>query len=124
MHRNYWFVLSEDDASVKVNSHIQCRSHVAPMPFPCHAVPLKGFRLCLSHLIHTVRPYLIHNAMPRPWRTRDMPLPCRSESDFSRPRHSAVWAWHGICELASTVHRQQVEDLPAFGFFRVARGVL
>jgi hypothetical protein len=32
-----------------------------------------------------------------------MPRPCRSESEFSRPRHSAAWAWHvgtsrdGIC---------------------------
>ena len=37
------------------------------MPFPCrdHAVPLpcraaKGFGMCLSHLIYTVRPCLIH----------------------------------------------------------------
>ena len=44
------------------------------MPFPCraHAVPLacrvsKGLE-CLSHLIYTVRPYLIHtyHAMPMP----------------------------------------------------------
>ena len=27
--------------SVKADSHIACRSHAAPMPFPCHAVPLR-----------------------------------------------------------------------------------
>jgi hypothetical protein len=35
------------------------------MTFPCHAMPL-GFRMCLSYLIYTVRPCLIHtcHAMP------------------------------------------------------------
>jgi hypothetical protein len=37
---------------VKANSHRPCRSHA----MPCQ----KGFRLCLSHLIYTVRPCLIH----------------------------------------------------------------
>ena len=40
--------------------------HAVPMPFLCHAVPL---RVCLSHLIHTVRPCLIHTC-------HAMPLPC------------------------------------------------
>ena len=26
---------------LKADSHIACRSHAAPMPFPCHAVPLR-----------------------------------------------------------------------------------
>jgi hypothetical protein len=26
---------------VKADTHITCRSHAAPMPFPCHAVPLR-----------------------------------------------------------------------------------
>jgi hypothetical protein len=30
-------------------------------------------------------------------RARAMPRPFRSESDFSRPRHSATWARHGMC---------------------------
>jgi hypothetical protein len=25
----------------KADSHIACRSHAGPMPFPCHAVPLR-----------------------------------------------------------------------------------
>jgi hypothetical protein len=44
--------------------------HAVPMPFPCHAVSLKGFRMCLSHLIYTVGPCLIHTchaaSMPFP----------------------------------------------------------
>ena len=37
------------------------------MPFPCHAVPLR-VKMCLSHLIYTVRPCLIHtcHAAPMP----------------------------------------------------------
>jgi len=27
---------------IKADSHIACRSHAAPMQFPCHAVPLRG----------------------------------------------------------------------------------
>ena len=27
--------------TLKADSHIACRSHAAPMPFPCHAVPLR-----------------------------------------------------------------------------------
>jgi hypothetical protein len=50
-----------------------------------------------------------------------MPQPCRSESDFSRPWHSAAWAWHGW--VASAVQRRHVGDLPAFGFLRLPRGV-
>jgi hypothetical protein len=59
----------------------------------------------------------------RVWFTHAMPRPCFSESDFSRPRHSAAWAWHGMCELTSAIQRQHVGDLPAFGFFRLPRWV-
>jgi hypothetical protein len=59
--------------------------------------------MCLFHLIYTVRPCLIHtfHAMP-------MPRPCHAlnMSLFSRPRHSTA-----------------VGYLPAFGFFRLPRGV-
>jgi hypothetical protein len=33
-----------------------------------------------------------------------------------------AWHGHGMCELASTVQRRHVGDLPAFGFFRLSRG--
>jgi hypothetical protein len=74
-------------------------------------------------------PFDLHNTAVsdshRPCRARAMPRLCRSENDFSRPRHSAAWVrhGHGMCELASAVQRQHVGDLPAFGFFRLPRGV-
>jgi hypothetical protein len=42
--------------TVKADSHIACRAHAVPLT--CRAA--KGFRMCLSHLIYTVRPCLIH----------------------------------------------------------------
>jgi hypothetical protein len=63
--------------------------------------------MCLSHLIYTVRPRLIHTchamSMPRPRHVRTMP--------FSAPRHSTA------------VERRPVSYLPAYGFFRLPRGV-
>jgi hypothetical protein len=58
-----------------------------------------------------------------PCRAHAMPRQCHSESDFSRPRHSAAWAWHGMCELASAVQRRHVGDLPVFGLFWLPSGV-
>ena len=81
------------------------------MPYPCglHAVPLpcrvaKSLE-CLSHLIYTVRPCLIHTCHAAPSHALTMPF-------FSRPRHSTV------------VERRPVGYLPAVGFFRLQRGVL
>jgi len=64
--------------------------------------------MCLSHLIYTERPCLIHTchtmAMPRPCLALTIPF-------FSRPRHS------------TTVERRPVGYLPAFSFFRLPRKV-
>jgi len=64
--------------------------------------------MCLSHLIYTVRPCLIHTCpvmpMSRPYHSLTMPF-------FSRPRHSTA------------VERRPVGYIPAFGFFRLPRGV-
>ena len=88
--------------SLKADSHIACRAHAAPMP--CRW----GFRTCLSHLIYTVRPCLIHTrhaiTMPRPCHALTMPF-------SSRPRHSTAF------------ERRPVGYLPAFGFFRLPHGV-
>jgi hypothetical protein len=62
-------------------------------------------------------------AMSFPCHSPAIPRPYRSESDLSRPRLSAAWERHGMCELASAVQRRHVGDLPAFGFFRLPRGV-
>jgi len=64
--------------------------------------------MCLSHLLYTVRPCLIHTChampMPRPCHALTMPF-------FSWPRHSTA------------VERRPVGYLPAFGFFLLPRGV-
>jgi hypothetical protein len=71
------------------------------MPFPSHAdaAPLP----CRAAKGLDSFPFDLHSAAVfdshMPCRTRAMPWPCRSESDFSRPRQSAAWAWHGTCEL-------------------------
>jgi len=94
--------------TIMADLHIACRAHAAPMSFPCHAVTLRVFRMCLSHLIYTVRPCLIHNchAMPTPRPCHALTMPF-----FSRPRHSTA------------VEKRPVDYLPAFGFFRLPRGV-
>jgi hypothetical protein len=76
--------------------------HTVPMPRQCRspAMPCRyGFRLCLSHLIYTVRPCLIQTChaatKPRPCLARAIPRPWCYESDFSRRRHSAGSARNG-----------------------------
>jgi hypothetical protein len=70
-------------------------------------IKAKGLE-CLSHLIYTLRPCLIHtcHAMPMPRLCHAPTMPF-----FSRPRHSTA------------VERRPVGYLPAFGFFRLPRGV-
>jgi hypothetical protein len=95
--------------------------HAVPTPRPC---PLscraaKGLD-CIFPIRSTQcgRVWFTH-AMLRPCHT--MPRPCRSERNLSRPRHSATWAWHvWISYDRPTRH---VGNLPAFGFFRLLRGV-
>ena len=71
------FRLSVASASCfKADSHIECRAHAVPLPY--HAA--KGLE-CLSHVIYTVRPCLIHTCHAAPMPSPTMPL---------RPRHSAA----------------------------------
>jgi hypothetical protein len=81
--------------SVKANSHIPCRSHAALMPFPCHAAPLRGWVVSFLFDLHSAA--MLDSHMP--CRARAMPWPCRSESYFSRPKHSAAWTWHDVISI-------------------------
>ena len=65
-------------APVKADSHIACRAHAFPLP--CRAA--KGLE-CLSHLIYTVRTFLIHTCHAATMPSPTMPL-------FSRPRYSTT----------------------------------
>jgi hypothetical protein len=70
--------------TLKADSHIACLAHSAPMPFPCHAVPLR-----------VSFPFDLHSAA-----ASDSHLPCHALTMpfFSRPRHSMAWARHGKCD--------------------------
>jgi hypothetical protein len=86
--------------TVKVDSHIACRVHAVPMP--CRAA--KGLEFVFP---------IWFTRCGRVWFTLAMPHPCHALTMpfFSRPRHSM------------TVERRPVGYLPAFGFFRLPRGV-
>jgi hypothetical protein len=95
--------------------------HVVPVLSLCHSpsMPCRlWFRLCLYHLIYTVRPCLIHTC-------RAAPMPCHVRADLKATSqgHGTARHGHGVCELASAVQRQHMGDLPAFDFFRLPRGV-
>ena len=81
-------------------SHIACRAHSVPLP--CRAA--KGLE-CVFPIWFT--------QCSRVWFTLAMLCPCHALTMpfFSRPRHS------------TSVERRPVGYLPAFGFFRLPRGV-
>jgi hypothetical protein len=62
-------------------------------------------------------------AMPRPCHATTMPFWKRLLKATAQRLMGAAWEWHGMCELTSAVQRRHVGDLPAFGFFRLPRGV-
>jgi len=64
--------------------------------------------MCLSHLIYTVRPCLIHTC-------HAMPMPC--------PGHALTTPFFSSPRYCTAVERRHVDYLPAFGFFRLSRGV-
>ena len=86
--------------SVKADSHIPCRAHAIPLPYRA-AKCLK----CVFPIWFT--------QCGRVWFTLATPCPCHALTMpfFSRPQHSMA------------VERRPVGYLPAFGFFRLPRGV-
>ena len=85
---------------LKADSHIACRAHAIPLP--CRAAK------CLECVFP-----IWFTQCGRVWFTLAMPRPCPAltMSFFSRPRHSTA------------VERRPVGYLPAFGCFRLPRGV-
>ena len=83
--------------SFQADSHIACRSPA----MPCRL----GFRMCLSHLIYTVRPCLIHTC-------HAMLRPCPSSQGHSTARTSldgravalrrTSWSKHGMASVNQT----------------------
>jgi hypothetical protein len=83
---------------VKADSHIACRAHAVPLPRRA----AKGLE-CVFLIWFT--------QCDRVWSTLAMPCHALTMPFFSRPRHSTA------------VERRPVGYLPAFGFFRLPRGV-
>ena len=78
--------------------------HVAPMPVPCHAVPLR-LRTCLSNLIYKVRPCLIHTCYAMPMSLFDHAVLFKATAKHGRretvvlccglEKNGMVGSWHG-----------------------------
>ena len=84
-------------ATLKADSHIACRAHAVPLP--CRAA--KGLEFVFP---------IWFTQCGRVW---FMPRPCPAPimTSFSSPMHMTAGEW------------RPVDDRPAFGFFRLPRGV-
>ena len=89
---------------IKADSHIACRSHAAPMP--CRAT--KGLE-CLSHLIYTVRPCLIHTFHAMPCSDHVVLLKATARPCCAMALRRTAWsehgmgmAWHGMANVNQT----------------------
>jgi hypothetical protein len=68
------------------------------MPRPCHspAMPcLWGFRMCLSHLIYTVRPCLIHTC-------HAVPMPCSDHAVLLKAI-AQLFCWKMACGVPARI---------------------
>ena len=87
-----------------------CSAHAIPLP--CRAA--KGFRMCLSHLIYTVRSCLIHTCHAAPMPCSDHAVVLKATAQPSRDGRAVLWPWeerhgqsmawarHGKCESDTT----------------------
>jgi hypothetical protein len=94
------------------------------MPRPCRTA--KGLDLSFPFDLHSAAVFDSH----MPCRAYDAPLSCHNhavlKATYKATTHrgmGATWVWHGMCVLAPGVQRWHFGDLPAFGFFRLPRGV-
>jgi hypothetical protein len=69
---------------------IKSYSTYRAVSLPCHAVPLRVWIVSFPFDLHSAAVFDSY----MPCRNRAIPRPCRSESDFSRPRHRAAWTRH------------------------------
>ena len=84
--------------------------HAVPMPFPCHAVPLRVQILSFQFDLYSAAVFYSH-------------FPCHAHAVLRAKSQAYGTVQHGMCELSSAVERRHVGDLPAFGFFRLPRVV-
>jgi hypothetical protein len=93
-----------------------CCAHAVPLP--CRAYATSMLRSCRSPAMPCRKGFKCvfptwFTQCGRVWFTLVMPCPCHAPTMpfFSRPRHS------------TSVERRPVAYLPAFGFFRILRGI-
>ena len=90
------------EETIKADSHIACRAHAVPLP--CRAA--KGLE-CLSHLIYTVRPCLIHTC-------HAAPMPCSDHAVFLKAtaqhdRRETVCGLPALVRLLSATTRSSTK---------------
>jgi hypothetical protein len=89
--------------------------HAVPMPFPCHADPLRVYIVSFQFDFHSAAVFDSH----MPCRSHAVPMPYHEyavlKATFQGHATGTAWERHGMCELASAVQRRHVGDLPAFG---------
>ena len=135
-------------STVKADSHIACRAHVAPMTFPCHAVPLRVQNVSFPFDLHSAAvsdSYLLcqAHAAPMLFPCHAVPLRVQNVSFTFHLHTAAVSDSHLPCHAHATpmpcsdhavllkatarhgtaVERRPVGYLPTFGFFRLPCGV-
>jgi hypothetical protein len=100
----------------KATSHIPCCAHAIPLP----SRAAKGLD-CVFPIWFT--------QCGRVWFKHAMPCSCHATTMLfwkwllkAAKQHGmgAEWAWHGMCELASTIQGWHVGVLPVFRFFQLS----
>ena len=81
--------VSRTHRTLKADSLIAWRSHAAPMPFPCHAVPLRVQNVSFPFDLHSAAVSNSHF----PCHAHAMLWPCRSSQG-----HSTAWPSYWCCQ--------------------------
>jgi len=86
--------MSVPSVCIKADSHIACRAHAVPMPFPCHAVPLRVYNVYFPFDLHSAAVSDSHLTMPCPCRAHAVLWPGRSSQGHgtARPSRDGLWA--------------------------------
>ena len=88
----------------KADSHIACRVHAAPIPFPCHATPLSVYNVSFPFYLNSVAVSDSHLSC----NAHAMLRPCRSSQGHVTAQHSravlwsTAWSEHGMASVNQT----------------------
>jgi hypothetical protein len=76
LHLSYFII------PLKADSHIACRAHAAPMPFPCHAMPLRVYNVSFSFDLHSAAVSDSH----MPCHAHAAPMPCSDHAGLLKAK--------------------------------------